>query len=50
MNKKYCIEDIDPGEIKHADIDKFEFDAIRKIFYINLHCLKCKSISFYPTT
>ena len=36
MDKKYSIEDIDPDEIKHADIDKFEFDAVRKIFYINL--------------
>ncbi len=36
MNKKYEIQEINPDEIKHADVDSFEFNQNKKIFMVNL--------------
>jgi hypothetical protein len=36
MTREYKIEEISVREIKHADIDKFEFDVNKKYFMANL--------------
>jgi hypothetical protein len=36
MSKIYKIEEVDSDEIKHADIDKFEFDEKKKYCLINM--------------
>jgi hypothetical protein len=36
MNKEYQIQEINSDEIKHADIDNFEFNENKKVFIVNL--------------